>query len=391
MNPLGIKLRKILLSDDSLVHVEYLKYESISEIYAQAEGTCLLVKNQMSEEDVDWILSYPHAVDILTMYANSYPVSACICQMEYAGRKVNYVESIELNLFHYGQALLIFRECKPADTGAPGPNVIKIYPVKRSDIMIPVVEVEKRKLNDDSEDFSGANVERSDRVDDETAITEGAFESLTSAIPTEEELLRKHLKELFDQKFSFVKVQFRGTRIDRISIPLSDFYKSCSISEGRLKGSWTLFDTREVEELLDKGIADRALNSAFQSLTIQISKYGRIIHAQDRERFHEAVHGIEDDFRKYLAGENTKGKVGDVEIKKTLNLTQATAKGLQLLEDYLKEIMPANAYKDRYESEVQGFIESHRKKCEDFSERVELKIEEMEYMWMVGPGPGKKV
>lgn len=382
MNILGINLRKILHNDNSLVHVDYLRYQSISEIYNQATGPCLLLKDQLSEEEIAWLSFYPHDVDIFTMPARSYCASEYIDKLVDVGRHIHYVKSIELNLFHFGQTLFVFHKCKPEDGYATGPNVIKIDPVKRTEIVTLIVAVEQseEERNQSTVEDASESIEVTEQASDsETGMPANDLSGETSEEAAKRLLLLQELKTRFDQNFSFVKVHFKGGRIERLSIPLSEFYEMHHISGGRLKGSWTLFEKNEIEKWMDKGILQRAVNVVSEKYTLRISQYGQIVRVQDRKQFIAAIKQIEHDFREYLAGKKQGGAIGDIRIEKAFNVSTAKETGFSLLEEYLNGVMPSSCDPEVYGKETQAFVEAQRAKCEDFSNRVELKTEETAY------------
>lgn len=382
MNPLSIRLKKIILNDDELVHVDYLKCKCNSEVYSQAQGDCILVKDQLSEDDVDWIRSYPQNVNVFTMQAGTYTAFECSEQLSKIGHSVNYLNDVGLNFFHFGQTLFVFCECHQEDADVASPNVIKIYPVKKSEVAVPYVIQEH--VNTESM-TPKESLKSTDITATEKAIQEKENSNQIAELKIKDynaqksKLLRQQIKEQFDQMFSFVKVQFKGTSIGRTSVPLSEFYKYNVISEGRLKGSWTLFKPEEVEQIMDKSILVEALDSATKQYVIKIPKYGQIVRVKDLENYFKTVKNIETDFKSYLSGNSEKSCIGGVKIKKKFSPYDILDKGMDQLKDYLIDLLPQAKKKTTYLETVEAFIEYQHDNFSDFSSRVELRIDEIKY------------
>lgn len=388
MNILGAKLRKILIDDEGSVHVDYLRFDSVSDIYSCVTGECLLIKDQINQEDVEWLSRRAGKVDVFSMRACSYNASECIDGLMRVGIDVNYVDQIELNYVHSDQTLFVFKEFGTVNGGSAVPNTIRIYPVKRDEIILPIAELGR---NNGSGDF--ADAERNaydstdavklpgDSVDENTdsSVMENSNEKVKeSEHPTKRDLLCQELKKRFDQNYSFVNVEFRGVHIERMSIPLSRFYEKNGISGGRLKGSWTMFEQNELNQIMDKGILDKAISAVADKYTFRISGYGRIVRVQKRNSYFDEISNIESDFKDYLSGKQ-QGKIGEIEIKKAFSPQTAIDKGLGLLAEYLNKLMPSADKVICYHDNVSDFIAEQHEKCNNFAGKVSVKVEETAY------------
>lgn len=388
MNILGAKLRKILLEAEDSVHVDYLRFDRASDMYSYVKGECLLVKDQINQEDVEWLSRRAGKVDVFSMRAGSYSVSECIDKLKRAGIDVNFVDQIELNYVHSDQTLFVFKEFGTVNGGSAVPNTIRIYPVKRDEIIVPIAELEQRGKSGDftdaelkGEDSRSADSTLGDFVDtnaDSTVAENSNEKTEESEHPTKWDLLRQELKTRFDQNYSFVNIEFRGVHIERMSIPLSRFYEKNGISGGRLKGSWTLFEQNELNQIMDKGILDKAISAVVDKYTFRIPGYGRIIRVQKRNSYFDKISNIESDFKEYLSGKQ-QGKIGEIEIQKAFSPQTAIDKGLGLLAEYLNKLMPSSDKSICYHDSVSDFIAEQHEKCNDFAGKVSVKVEETSY------------
>lgn len=388
MNILGAKLRKILLDAEDSVHVDYLRFDRASDMYSYVKGECLLVKDQINQEDVEWLSRRAGKVDVFSMRAGSYSVSECIDKLKRVGIEVNFVDQIELNYVHSDQTLFVFKTFGRVNGGSVVPNTIRIYPVKRDEIIVPIAAL---KQCGKSEDFTDAELKGEDSRSADIALGDFADTNADSTVAensnekteesehsTKRDLLCQELKTRFDQNYSFVNVEFRGVHIERMSIPLSRFYEKNGISGGRLKGSWTLFEQNELNQIMDKGILDKAISAVVDKYTFRIPGYGRIIRVQKRNSYFDKISNIESDFKEYLSGKQ-QGKIGEIEIKKAFSPQTAIDKGLGLLEEYLNKLMPSSDKSICYHDNVSDFIAEQHEKCNDFSGKVSVKVEETSY------------
>lgn len=388
MNILGAKLRKVLLDAEDSVHVDYMRFDRASDMYSYVKGECLLIKDQINQEDVEWLSRRAGKVDVFSMRACSYNASECIDELMRVGIDVNYVDQIELNYVHSDQTLFVFKEFGTVNGGSAVPNTIRIYPVKRDEIIVPIAELEQRGKSGDftdaeliGEDSTSAGLTPGDSIDtnaDYTVVKSLNEKAKESEHQTKWDLLRQELKTRFDQNYSFVNVEFRGVHIERMSIPLSRFYEKNGISGGRLKGSWTLFEQNELDQIMDKGILDKAISAVADKYTFRIPGYGRIIRVQKRNSYFNEISNIESDFKEYLSGKQ-QGKIGEIEIKKAFSPQVAIDKGLGLLAEYLNKLMPSADKVICYHDNVSDFIAEQHEKCNDFAGKVSVKIEETAY------------
>ncbi len=388
MNILGAKLRKILLATEDSVHVDYLRLDSVADIYACVTNECLLIKDQLDPEDVKWLSSHAEKVDVFSMRAGSYGVSECIDKLKRVGIDVNFVDQIELNYVHSDQTLFVFKALGRVNGGSVVPNTIRIYPVKRDEIIVPIAELKQCGKSEDftdaelkGEDSRSADITLGDFTDtnaDSTMVENSNEKAKESEHSTKRDLLRQELKTRFDQNYSFVNVEFRGVHIERMSIPLSRFYEKNGISGGRLKGSWTLFEQNELNQIMDKGILDKAISAVADKYAFRIPGYGRIVRVQKRNSYFNEISNIKLDFKDYLSGKQL-GKIGEIEIKKAFSPQTAIDKGLGLLAEYLNKLMPSADKAICYHDNVSDFIAEQYEKCNDFAGKVSVKVEETAY------------
>lgn len=172
MNILGAKLRKVLLDAEDSVHVDYMRFDRASDMYSYVKGECLLIKDQINQEDVEWLSRRAGKVDVFSMRACSYNASECIDELMRVGIDVNYVDQIELNYVHSDQTLFVFKEFGTVNGGSAVPNTIRIYPVKRDEIIVPIAELEQRGKSGDftdaeliGEDSTSAGLTPGDSID----------------------------------------------------------------------------------------------------------------------------------------------------------------------------------------------------------------------------------
>lgn len=211
MNILGSKLRKILLEAEDSVHVDYLRFDSVADIYSCVMNDCFLIKDQLEPDDVKWLSSHAGKVDVFSMRAGSYSVSECIDKLKRVGIDVNFVDQIELNYVHSDQTLFVFKTFGRVNGGSVVPNTIRIYPVKRDEIIVPIAELKQCSKSEDftdaelkGEDFRSADITLDDFADtnaDYTVVENSNEKAEESEHSTKRDLLRQELKTRFDQNY----------------------------------------------------------------------------------------------------------------------------------------------------------------------------------------------
>ena len=361
--------KQIHITPEIAVTVSFITVQRANELYSFAEGDLLLVKRQLTPDDANWLLNYSGKCQVFTLPPSN--LEALDAQKNLTGfLPVHLLKTIGMNFIHYGDVLYLFDELMDADQSPETPNVVMLYPVHRK-------EIETQLFIDLETLMAALGADRSKIDQSETSIEasvppEGNRPEEKPVAPTEIDFVRKRLCDLFSARYSVVRVEFSGTAPESKTIPLSSFYEKHGIAQGRLKGSWSLFEKEKVRESLDAGIVNRAKEAELKELTVSIPVYGRIIRSNDLETLHARMDGIADDFRAYLNGSPDCKKVGSISIQQSFSPKAAVEESFSKLAAYLHSLSPIEESYEHYHDSVERFIRDERLNLFPFSSKVDL-------------------
>ncbi len=378
------KKKQVNIMQGKQVTVEYIKAKKYSEILPSADGDMILIKHIISPDDVSWLKSYRGSCKIFTTNPDTL-VAYDIQQQLMKSMTIKLLKSIGLNYLHFNDTLYIFGDFNGFDFESNVPNMIRIHPVNRNDfetqisfdtgILDAAFTNEKLlKIQSTQKNFEDSEQQSSTKE----VISEKDSPEKQSSM--EVDLVRAELKNIFDSLYIVVKVELKGASIEKKTISLSEFYNKHNIAKGRLKGSWSLFGKEQISQIIDEGIARKAIDVADSQFTVNIDGYGRIIQIVKKDNFIAVMHSIENDYISYLRGNNESKKIGEIEIKTRFTPSDALKVNQSELLGYLIGFCPMQELEtEKYISDVNRFIDESYWKLTDFASNVELKIVQSTY------------
>lgn len=184
-------------------------------------------------------------------------------------------------------------------------------------------------------------------------------EEVISGIKTSIENLKKkpaidpaNLKKVnfYRNNYKIVKMQVWGVRINKKSINIKPFYSLLPEVNKRLKSSWNILTTDDINELQDTKLFERELNIIIEDLykksLFDIGRFGYIIDVKKKEEFIESINNLKVDFKSYLGKEPTKEakvrfKINDINNKiHKSDLKTILERSRKQLEEHLLKLCP---------------------------------------------------
>ena len=227
--------KQIRITPESQVTVKYITAGTASDLFSLAEGDMLLVKKQITREDLASLKEYAWSVTVFSAQPDS--LDAFDVQKELRDiAEVHHLEAVGLNYLHFGKTLLVFGEFEKVLSETAVPNALSITPVRRDQI--------ETKLAVDMEAIQSILGKHQPTPDSDSSMPEqhGSAEKKTASwkSPSEIDMIRAELTEQFKERYSVVKTEFTGVSFESRQISLSEFYRDHGIAQGRLLGSWML-------------------------------------------------------------------------------------------------------------------------------------------------------
>ncbi len=362
----------IRITPGTQVAVKYITVGTPSDLFSLAEGELLLVKKQITREDL--ALLKAHAWSSIVFTAPPQALEELDVQKELREvAEAHHLETIGLNYLHFGKTLLVFGELGGTAADPSVPNAICITPVHREQV--------ETQLAVDLEALRSVQGEREAAPEQRTPGPAGPEEKKTPAqkAPSELDMVRAELKRQFEERYSVVKAEFKGTSLEAKRVSLSQFYRDHGIAQGRLTGSWKLFDKQSAGESLDAGIANRAVGGVYRRLTVMVPGYGRIVRAEHMAEFRDSLAGIKGDYRDYVSGKPCRS-IGGIAVTKPFAPWQKIEESLKALTDHLIGISPVKGLDlEAYIQDVKWFVEDRRDEMDRMFQKVSLRISETSY------------
>ena len=364
--------KQIRITPESQVTIKYITAGTTADLFSISEGDLLLVKKLITHEDLMFLNEYVGHCTVFTTPPLTLDEYDAVEQIRNIA-EVHQLESAGLNYLHFGNTLLVFGEFDGSSTESTVPNAVCISPVHRDDIETQLaVNLEAIKaVLDEHDDVANQDLPEQINLFEEKHAPKKA--------PSVLEMVCEKLKKEFEKGYSVVKVEFTGTSIESRMIGLSGFYKKHGIAQGRLMGSWKLFDKSSIGESFDVGLARRAVDEVYSRLSVTVPGYGRIVREDKMEEFHSAMNWIEGDYRRYLSGKECR-HVGGITVEKAFSPWSDINESLNALLDYLIEICPVKGLEtEGYIQDVKEFIDIHRDELDHLADKVSLRITATSY------------
>ncbi len=366
--------KQIRITPESQVSVKYITAGTASDLFSLAEGDMLLVKKQITREDLASLKEYAWSVTVFSAQPDS--LDTFDVQKELGDiAEVHHLETVGLNYLHFGKTLLVFGEFERITSDTAVPNAVSITPVRRDQI--------ETKLAVDMEAIQSILEKHQPITDPDPSMPEqpGPVEKKTASrkSPSEIDMVREKLTEQFKERYSVVRTEFTGVSFESRQISLSEFYRDHGIAQGRLLGSWRLLDKERIGDSFDVGIARRAIDDVYRRLSVSVPGYGRIVRADKMPEFRNAMGKIEEDYRDYISGKTCR-RIGGIEVTRPFAPWRIIEESFDALLDYLVEISPVKGRDtEGYIQDVKWFISECKEELSRVPEKVKLKITETSY------------
>ena len=307
---------------------------SITEILHEINGETILILNHVSFEVADWINRSSASCTVYTTEPNTleeWDAVKAICE----NSAVYIVPAIDMNYIHSNETLYILPD---RFTNSAAANVVIITAMAKKEIetqiAIDIGQIAKHLQ---------LKQEATAPYSSEDPTTDNAAEPKAFGFTPEGELqmLREEITKRMNEAYSIIKTEMPNASVDRKTIPLTQFYKKNNIAQGRLRGTWELFDPRDLPKIMDTGIAQRALNKVNKQYTVTVENAYKLIKKEKLPEYQRDVGKIETDYCQYLRGQNTT-TVGTEKITVKFMPEEAINASIDELTGYLYSIVPPN-------------------------------------------------
>ena len=374
--------KQVKITPEMTVNVEYITVGSIADIYTRAYGDVLLVKRQLTAQDITWLQEYHESYTVFTtepetleaLDAQKVLADTAGVHVDTAG--VHIIERIGLNFLHFGEELYAFADIMDGSPAPGTPNVVLVHPAHRSDVetqlAINLDMIEAALGIGGHESIPSGNAEVSENApSDQTEKDKGQEKEIA--------LVRSELAKLFAERYSILRVRFSGSKPENRTVRLTEFYAKHKIAKGKLRGTWSLFHKADLDKIMDAGIVDRAKEAVLSKISVSIPGYDMLIRTKDVADCRAAMEKIESDYKAYLDGKPGYTHVGEIKIATAFSPKEALEATFIELRDYLLSLRPPWESEYAYEDAVDSFLARERYKHRYFSDGVKMMLEETAY------------
>ena len=367
--------KQVKITPEVTVNVEYITVGSIADIYARASGDVLLVKRQLTAQDITWLREYHESYTVFTTEPETLEaLDAQKVLADTAG--VHIIERIGLNFLHFGEELYAFPDIMDGSPAPGTPNVVLVHPAHRSDVETQLainLDMIKAAMGiGGHESIPTGNVEESDNTPSDLAGRDKGQEK-------EIALVRAELATRFAERYSVLRVRFSGSKPENRTVGLTEFYAKHKIAKGKLRGTWSLFHKADLDKIMDAGIVDQAKEAVLSKISVSIPGYDMLIRAKDVAGCRLAMEKIESDYKAYLDGKPGCTHVGEIKIAIAFSPMEALEATFMELRDYLLSLRSPWESEYAYEDAVDSFLARERYKHRYFSDGVKMMLEETAY------------
>lgn len=131
-----------------------------------------------------------------------------------------------------------------------------------------------------------------------------------------------------------------GVRLSRKSIDIKQFYRDIGQYQDRLKSSWTVFDSIDINKLEYIKIFEdeiNKINDEFKEHICDAGLFGKVIDIKFKKNYEKRIQKLVDECKKYLRKE--KCQIFN-QIDKDVNITEVINNSKNQLINYLSEVCP---------------------------------------------------
>ena len=333
--------KKVELQSEERVFPLFKTVHSITEVLQEISGDVIIIMKHIDAVTARWIIDYRGGkCDIFTTEPKTLEEFDNVSKIR-EKYSVYTDKPIDINYIHYNNTLVIVPD---SFSDSLAPNIVTIESMSRKDIEMYIsIDIGEVVVIPQQTAIQSANAETAEVEDNEEKKE-----------PDELRLLREEITKRMNDAYSIVRVEMKNASIERKTISLTEFYKKNGIAQGRLRGTWEVFDKEKISEIIDTGIAQRALDEVKKKYTVVVESAYRLIKKSDIEAFKKEIKQIEDDYSLYLRGKKTgeNDKIGNIKISVAFSPQDAIDKTIEELREYLYGIVVLYSGKGRLNTDV---------------------------------------
>lgn len=126
--------------------------------------------------------------------------------------------------------------------------------------------------------------------------------------------------QFYRNNYKILKMQICGVRIENKKINLRSFYNLLPEVNKRLRSSWNILESKDIDELQDTKSFERELKKIkdnYKEYLFDAGRFGSIIDVRKKSEFEEEINKLKEDYKKYL------GKNADEEVKERFGIVDS--------------------------------------------------------------------
>lgn len=318
----------------------FTKVHSITDVLKGLNGEAILILNRVSFEVAQWIRENPARCTLYTMEPSTLEEFDAIKNLRTVC-EIYIVPSIDMNYIHCNDTLYIIPN---QFSNSAAPNVVMIASMSKKEIDTHIA-IDMGKFAE--------QLGLEQRVPNESATIDTTEQPPSDPFNEDAELrlLREEITKYMNDRYCIVKTEMPNASVERKTIPLTPFYEKNRIAQGKLRGTWAVFDREDLSKIMDCGIAQRALSFLSKQYTVTIENAYKLIRKDKLEEYKQKIKTIEKEYCLYLRGENV-DKVGTERVSVKFSPKEAIEISLDELTEYLYSIPQKSPPKYTVESFV---------------------------------------
>lgn len=163
----------------------------------------------------------------------------------------------------------------------------------------------------------------------------------------------------YRNNYKIVKMQILGVRINNKSLSIKPFYSLLPNVNERIKSSWNVITSKDVDELQSTKLFEKELDKIkdqFKEYLFDAGRFGSIIDVKKKDEFIKSINKLKSDFKSYLKNEpNEEAKKRFENKNQKSDLKTILDKSKVELESYLLKLCPEfKEFKEKIFSEYRN-------------------------------------
>ena len=162
---------------------------------------------------------------------------------------------------------------------------------------INATEEESPPISDKVVPFPGCTIPKKETVEAKKELSE-TIKKLEKNPPVNPSRLRK--VTVYRNNYKILKFQIKGVKIRNKTISLRTFNSLFPGLSKRLKASWSIFTQEDMEQIQEISIFLKEADSIVEKYTLDIGRFGRLIKAEDKNKFEKDIENEKEEFLEIL-------------------------------------------------------------------------------------------